>query len=172
MNCRLIYGVVGVQSLVFPGAVSKRNEDQGVVDHHARQGHNPKHADNAHAVSHDQMPNHRPNDAKGNTEHDDQRLCVAAERDRQQGINAQQRQEEGQPQTLHAVGNIRSHALESVAESGICFLQSREEILLHVLQHLSRPIPRHGIGRHLHDTSPTPAVNCDVRPSQVRVRHV
>ena len=96
--------------------VGEIDEDQRVVDHHAGEGHDAEQADQAQAVSQQQVTDHGADNAEGNAHHDNQGLAVALERHGQEGIDEQLGNHEPGHQSAHALLAIRLASLEGVGE--------------------------------------------------------
>ena len=100
-------------------AVDRDDQDQRVVDHHARQRDDPDHAHHAHVVPHDDVAEDRADDAERDREHHDDRLDVAAEGDRQQGEDDHQRHDHAGIERRHRLVFRLRFTAELVGEPGI-----------------------------------------------------
>ena len=88
------------QGIVFIDEVDK---DQRVIDDHTAQTDDPKQADNTDRKPHEKVRNECPYHAKRNRAHNDERLHVRTEWDRQKGIHHEQRDHEPSCECTHSI---------------------------------------------------------------------
>ena len=80
--------------------VGKIDQHQRIVHHDPGKRDNTEQAEHAQAVAHDDMADHRPDQAEGDGDHDDQGLDITVQRHRQHGKNDDQGNTETFQQSL------------------------------------------------------------------------
>ena len=73
-------------------AVDEVDQHEAVVDHDARQGHDAHHRQHRHVLVHRDVPADGPDEPEGDGAHDDERLHVGPEGNRQQREDREQRE--------------------------------------------------------------------------------
>ena len=105
------------------------------------------------------MAEKRADYAEGDADHDNQRLCVTAERNGEHGVNRQQRERKRDLQTVHAFAHVRAVTFEARAEAVVFLHQLRQNGHLDVGDDIACLASGRDVGGGVNDAPSVAAVN-------------
>src|SRR6056297_2772877 len=125
--------------------VDEIDEDQTVVDDHAGQRDDAEDADHADGEAEDEVSEHRTDDPERNHRHDQQRLDVGAQRNGDQRVDHEQREDRAQDQLTGDVLQRAGLARKAYIDPGVSGQDLGQDVLAQVAD------DRAGLGQFLVD---------------------